>query len=319
MAAPRRDFAVTLVDGRRVVGRYHDDAGERSAYVHPPERDGPILGSGTAGTLAQAGLSAMTPGRRSAAPASSCGCLPAIPGARRPRIRRGDRHFPIGRRERAQGRRVRGRSWKGATAMPHPSSGSPSPASRTPRFERPAWDAALRPAQRRAGLGRARLERRPAATTDHGLASRAGQPLSEQRRRVRSRAGSRARSACCADGSGPVCRVSGVDEADLEQVPPVLGPCRRDGYRPSRSCEIAGLVWDGDRSDAALEPDPTGLHVANREVILDPVLIVERVDVDVGARAATPCSRPPRRSATGSRARRPAYGRSRGRPSRGSM
>jgi hypothetical protein len=89
MAAPRRDFAVTLVDGRRVVGRYHDDAGERSAYVYPLDTNGPILGSGTAGTLAQAGLSAMTPGRRSAAPASSCGCLPAIPGARRPRIRRG--------------------------------------------------------------------------------------------------------------------------------------------------------------------------------------------------------------------------------------
>jgi len=41
-------------------------------------------------------------------------------------------------------------------------------------------------------------------------------------------------------------------------------------------------VWDGDRSDAALDPDPTGLHVADREVILDPVLIVERVDVDLG-------------------------------------
>jgi hypothetical protein len=72
----------------------------------------------------------------------------------------GDRHFPFGRRERAQGRRVRGRSLKGATAMPHRSSGSPSSTSRTPRFERPAWDAALRPAQRRAGLGRARLEQR---------------------------------------------------------------------------------------------------------------------------------------------------------------
>jgi hypothetical protein len=50
----------------------------------------------------------------------------------------------------------------------------------------------------------------------------------------------------------------------------------------SRSCEIAGLAWDGDRPDAALEPDPPGLHVADREVILDPVLIVERVHVDLG-------------------------------------
>ena len=46
MAAPRRDFAVTLLDGRRVVGRYHDDAGERSAYVYPLDTNGPILGSG---------------------------------------------------------------------------------------------------------------------------------------------------------------------------------------------------------------------------------------------------------------------------------
>jgi hypothetical protein len=35
MAAPRRDFAVTLVDGRRVVGRYHDDAGE-AVGLRPP-------------------------------------------------------------------------------------------------------------------------------------------------------------------------------------------------------------------------------------------------------------------------------------------
>jgi len=45
-----------------------------------------------------------------------------------------------------------------ATAMPHRSSGSPPPASRTPRG--PAGDAALRPAQQRAGLNRARLEQR---------------------------------------------------------------------------------------------------------------------------------------------------------------
>jgi hypothetical protein len=46
MAAPRRDFAVTLLDGRRVVGRYHDDAGQRSANVYALDTNGPILGSG---------------------------------------------------------------------------------------------------------------------------------------------------------------------------------------------------------------------------------------------------------------------------------
>jgi len=138
MAAPRRDFAVTLLDGRRVVGRYHDDAGERSAYVYPLDTNGPILGSGV-----WLRLPTGHPGPAAAAHPQG-----------------GDRHFAIGRRERAQGRRVRGRSLKGATAMPHPPSGSPSSAARTPRFERPAWDAALRPAQRRAGLGRARLEQR---------------------------------------------------------------------------------------------------------------------------------------------------------------
>jgi hypothetical protein len=34
MAAPRRDFAVTLLDGRRVVGRYHDPSREWSIYVY---------------------------------------------------------------------------------------------------------------------------------------------------------------------------------------------------------------------------------------------------------------------------------------------
>jgi hypothetical protein len=55
---------------------------------------------------------------------------------------------------------VRGPSLKGATAMSHRSSGSSSPPSAPSRLERSAWDAALRPAQRRAGLGRARLEQR---------------------------------------------------------------------------------------------------------------------------------------------------------------
>jgi hypothetical protein len=93
MAAPRRDFAVALLDGRRVVGCYHDDAGERSAHVYPLGTNRPILGSGSAGTLA---------------------CRPVgrlVAAAYRPSRARGgrasaggDRHFPIGRRERAQGR-----------------------------------------------------------------------------------------------------------------------------------------------------------------------------------------------------------------------
>ena len=41
--------------------------------------------------------------------------------------------------------------------MPHP------PGSRMPRPERPAWDAALRPAQRQAALGRERLQQRTLA------------------------------------------------------------------------------------------------------------------------------------------------------------
>ncbi len=61
MAAPRRDFAVTLLDGRRVVGRYHDPSREWSIYVYPPQPDGQLLGYGSAntlpGALAQAGLS----------------------------------------------------------------------------------------------------------------------------------------------------------------------------------------------------------------------------------------------------------------------
>jgi hypothetical protein len=35
-----------LEDRAAVVGRYHDDAGERSAYVYPLDTNGPILGSG---------------------------------------------------------------------------------------------------------------------------------------------------------------------------------------------------------------------------------------------------------------------------------
>ena len=57
MAGPVRDFAVTLSDGRRVVG--HDRDREWSVHVYGD--DGRLLGYGSAGTrlhaLEQAGLS----------------------------------------------------------------------------------------------------------------------------------------------------------------------------------------------------------------------------------------------------------------------
>jgi hypothetical protein len=52
LVASRRDFAVTLLDGRRVVSRHHGDGGgEWSVYVYSPAPDAPILGYGTASTL----------------------------------------------------------------------------------------------------------------------------------------------------------------------------------------------------------------------------------------------------------------------------
>jgi hypothetical protein len=37
-----------------------------------------------------------------------------------------------------------------------------------------------------------------------------------------------------------------------------------------------------DRADTALEPDPPGLHVADHKVVLHPVLLADRVDIDLG-------------------------------------
>jgi hypothetical protein len=58
---PHRDFAVTLLDGRRVIGRQHNEGEGWSIYVYPPEGGGPILGYATASTradaLREAGLS----------------------------------------------------------------------------------------------------------------------------------------------------------------------------------------------------------------------------------------------------------------------
>jgi hypothetical protein len=52
LIASRRDFAVTLLDGRRVVGRRHGDGGGQwSVYVYLPAPDAPLLGYGTASTL----------------------------------------------------------------------------------------------------------------------------------------------------------------------------------------------------------------------------------------------------------------------------
>ena len=58
MTGPLRDFAVTLSDGRRVLGRDRD--GEWLIYVYAPDSNGRLLASGSAPTrlhaLEQAGL-----------------------------------------------------------------------------------------------------------------------------------------------------------------------------------------------------------------------------------------------------------------------
>jgi hypothetical protein len=55
----RVDFATTLRDGRRVIGR--ENAGEWAVYVYPPGDGGRLLGYGTGRTrpsaLEEAGLS----------------------------------------------------------------------------------------------------------------------------------------------------------------------------------------------------------------------------------------------------------------------
>ena len=56
-----REFAVTLLDGRRVIGRQHDRGESWSIYVYPPDSEGPLLGYASASTrteaLREAGLS----------------------------------------------------------------------------------------------------------------------------------------------------------------------------------------------------------------------------------------------------------------------
>ena len=58
MSGPLRDFAVTLSDGRRILGRDRD--GQWSIYVYAPHSDGRLLASASAPTrlhaLEQAGL-----------------------------------------------------------------------------------------------------------------------------------------------------------------------------------------------------------------------------------------------------------------------
>src|SRR5450755_1804229 len=54
-AMPHRDFAVTLLDGRRVIGRQHDQGEGWSIYVYPPDSGGSILGYASASTRADAG------------------------------------------------------------------------------------------------------------------------------------------------------------------------------------------------------------------------------------------------------------------------
>ena len=66
MAAPRRDFAVTLLDGRRVVG-YHDDAGEGSAWHRSRSARVRLVEVGRGGRAAGAmcvGLSLVGAGQR---------------------------------------------------------------------------------------------------------------------------------------------------------------------------------------------------------------------------------------------------------------
>ena len=59
MPGPLRDFAITLSDGRRVVGHDHD--GEWSIYVYAGDQEARLIGYGSARTrphaLEQAGLS----------------------------------------------------------------------------------------------------------------------------------------------------------------------------------------------------------------------------------------------------------------------
>lgn len=54
MATPRRDFAFTLLDGRRVIVRQHGPGENWSIYVYPPDSEGPILGYASASTLTDA-------------------------------------------------------------------------------------------------------------------------------------------------------------------------------------------------------------------------------------------------------------------------
>ena len=64
MPRPLRDFAVTLSDGRRVVG--HNQDGEWSIYVYAGDGDRRLVGYGTARTrphaLEHAGLSGQDAG-----------------------------------------------------------------------------------------------------------------------------------------------------------------------------------------------------------------------------------------------------------------
>jgi hypothetical protein len=58
---PHRDFAVTLLDGRRVIGRQHEQGEGWSIYVYAADSEGSILGYASAITrtdaLREAGLS----------------------------------------------------------------------------------------------------------------------------------------------------------------------------------------------------------------------------------------------------------------------
>ena len=58
---PQGDLAVTLLDGRRVVGHQREKGEDWLVSVYPPDSEGPMLGNASASTrtnpLREAGLS----------------------------------------------------------------------------------------------------------------------------------------------------------------------------------------------------------------------------------------------------------------------
>lgn len=64
-------------------------------------------------------------------------------------------------------------------------------------------------------------------------------------------------------------------------MPAPLDPRGDDEHHPSRPGEIARLLRHLERANPAVKPDPAGLDLADHQLILDPVLIVDVIDIDV--------------------------------------